>query len=301
MQQQNMSDAYFQAGGVGGSSMMYPEVMPWTLPHGFNPVHFNPNPIRDPDTFLPPQPPSQYGAMFNRRSFASYDTSSTDHLRFISDTVLGQMGSGPFGLQAELSKLTAQEIMDAKALAASKSHSEAERRRRERINNHLAKLRSLLPSTTKTDKASLLAEVIQHLKELKRQTSIIAESSAIPTESDELTVDNEEDEDGRFVIKASLCCEDRTDLLPDLIKTLKAMRLKTLKAEITTLGGRVKNVLFITGDDQELNRDDDEQQQPHEYFVSSIQEAFRAVMEKSNGDESSPGSVKRQRTNINII
>lgn len=143
--------------------------------------------------------------------------------------------------------------------------------------------------------------MIQHLKELKRQTSIIAESSPIPTETDELTVDNEEDEDGRFVIKASLCCEDRTDLLPDLIKTLKAMRLKTLKAEITTLGGRVKNVLFITGDDQESSRDEDEQQQTHEYFVSSIQEAFKAVMEKSNGDESSPGSVKRQRTNINII
>ncbi|KAK1386911.1 Transcription factor bHLH30 [Heracleum sosnowskyi] len=306
MQQQNMSDAYFQA--AGGSSMMFPEVMPWNLPHGFNPVHFQTNPIRDHDSFLlPPQPPSQYGGMFNRRSFANYDASSTDHLRFISDTVLGQMAqpcSGPFGLQAELSKLTAQEIMDAKALAASKSHSEAERRRRERINNHLAKLRSLLPSTTKTDKASLLAEVIQHLKELKRQTSIIAESSPIPTETDELTVDNEEDEDGRFIIKASLCCEDRTDLLPDLIKTLKAMRLKTLKAEITTLGGRVKNVLFITGDDQESSRDDDdEQQQPHEYFISSIQEAFKAVMEKSNGDhESSPaGSVKRQRTNINSI
>lgn len=214
-----------------------------------------------------------------------------------------QPGSAPFGLQAELGKLTAQEIMDAKALAASKSHSEAERRRRERINNHLAKLRSLLPSTTKTDKASLLAEVIQHVKELKRQTSVIAETSPVPTETDELIVDDASDEEGKFVIKASLCCEDRSDLLPDLIKTLKALRLRTLKAEITTLGGRVKNVLFITGEEESSSSEEQQQQQ---YCISSIQEALKAVMEKSGGgDESnSSGSVKRQRTtntNINIL
>ncbi|KAJ4710581.1 Transcription factor bHLH30 [Melia azedarach] len=208
-----------------------------------------------------------------------------------------QPGSAPFGLQAELGKMTAQEIMDAKALAASKSHSEAERRRRERINNHLAKLRSLLPNTTKTDKASLLAEVIQHVKELKRQTSLIAETSPVPTEMDELTVDAS-DEDGKFVIKASLCCEDRSDLLPDLIKTLKALRLKTLKAEITTLGGRVKNVLFITGEEESSSSGEQQQQQ---YSISSIQEALKAVMEKTSGDESSSGSVKRQRTNINNL
>ncbi|KAJ0433558.1 putative transcription factor bHLH family [Helianthus annuus] len=203
-----------------------------------------------------------------------------------------QPGSMPFGLQAEMGKMTAQEIMDAKALAASKSHSEAERRRRERINNHLAKLRSLLPSTTKTDKASLLAEVIQHVKELKRQTSIIAEQSPVPTETDELTIDNTSDEDGNIVIRASLCCEDRSDLLPDLIKTLKALRLRTLKAEITTLGGRMKNVLFITGDQDSNNNDNTN------YSINMIQEAFKAVMEKTNGDhESSSGSVKRQRTN----
>ncbi|CAN6851958.1 unnamed protein product [Brassica oleracea] len=84
-------------------------------------------------------PPSFYGGFFNRNR--------VHHQEALVPVV--QVGSGPFGLQAELGKMTAQEIMDAKALAASKSHSEAERRRRERINNHFAKLRSILPSTTK--------------------------------------------------------------------------------------------------------------------------------------------------------
>lgn len=297
MQQQNTTDPY-----ICGSNSMFPEVspiLPWTLP----PVHHH----HHQEPFFH-HPATSYGGFFNRRPPVpglqfGYDGSSSDHhLRLISDTALGQVvqsGSAPFGLQAELQKMTAQEIMDAKALAASKSHSEAERRRRERINNHLAKLRSLLPNTTKTDKASLLAEVIQHVKELKRQTSLIAESSPVPTEIDELSVDNASDEDGKFIIKASLCCEDRSDLLPDLIKTLKALRLKTLKAEITTLGGRVRNVLFITSEDDDVVLD-----QQQQYSITSIQEALKSVMEKAAGggdDSASAASVKRQRTNINIL
>ncbi|KAK9021413.1 hypothetical protein V6N11_011401 [Hibiscus sabdariffa] len=301
-QQQQGNDLF---GGTRGG-LIFPDVspiLPWSLPpiHNFNPAHFTGNPVRDDDPFLVSPPPSSYGGLFNRRApglqFA-YDGTSADHLRILSDTLgpVVQPGSAPFGLQAELGKMTAQEIMDAKALAASKSHSEAERRRRERINNHLAKLRSLLPSTTKTDKASLLAEVIQHVKELKRQTSLIAETSPVPTEIDELSVDTAE-EDGKFVIKASLCCEDRSDLLPDLIKTLKALRLKTLKADITTLGGRVKNVLFITGEEDSSSSGEQQLQ----YCISSIQEALKAVMEKTSVDESSSGNVKRQRTNISIL
>lgn len=296
VQQQQMQQQQQQQHNTTGDAYigdLYP-FLPWTLP----PVHSF-NPAREPDPFLlPPQPYG--GLLFNNRR------SSQPPLQFSYDGLISESlghvvqhpGSVPFGLQAELGKMTAQEIMDAKALAASKSHSEAERRRRERINNHLAKLRSLLPSTTKTDKASLLAEVIQHVKELKRQTSLIAETSPVPTECDELTVDTS-DEDGRFVIKASLCCEDRSDLLPDLIKTLKALRLRTLKAEITTLGGRVRNVLFITGEEEEESNSGDNHQQ--QYSISEIQEALKAVMEKTNGDDSPSGSVKRQRTNVNII
>lgn len=132
---------------------------------------------------------------------------------------------------------------------------------------------------------------------------MIAETSPVPTEVDELTVDTS-DEDGKFVIKASLCCEDRSDLLPDLIKTLKALRLRTLKAEITTLGGRVKNVLFITGEEDSSSSDEQNQNQnqhQQQHCISSIQDALKAVMEKTNGDESSSGNVKRQRTNVNIL
>ncbi|KAL2324870.1 hypothetical protein Fmac_023928 [Flemingia macrophylla] len=307
-QQQQMQQQNNDVFGGGGLNMYHGEVshqilhQPWSAPH--HQVNHPFNPVREHDPFLVPPQPSPYASLFNRRGPSlqfAYDGSSSDHLRFISDALgpMVQPGSAPFGLQTELAKMTAQEIMEAKALAASKSHSEAERRRRERINNHLAKLRSLLPNTTKTDKASLLAEVIQHVKELKRQTSLIAETSPVPTEADELTVEDEADEDGNSVIKASFCCEDRSDLFPELIKTLKALRLRTLKAEITTLGGRVKNVLLVTGEEADSSSgNEDHHSQQQQYCISSIQEALKAVMEKSIGDESASANIKRQRTNI---
>ncbi|KAK7268366.1 hypothetical protein RIF29_21064 [Crotalaria pallida] len=312
-QQQHMMHQQNFGGGRSGlnnnmfQSEVSPILQPWSMPQV---QHFNPV-VRDHDPFfVPPQSSSPYTSFFNRRvvpslhQFAyegSTATPCSEQLRILSEALNVQApgSAAPYGLQAELGKMSVEEIMEAKALAQSKSHSEAERRRRERINNHLAKLRTLLPSTTKTDKASLLAEVIQHVKELKRQTSLIAETNPVPTEADELTVDTT-DEDGKFVIKASLCCEDRSDLLPELIKALKELRLRTFKAEITTLGGRVKNVLFITGDEDSSSCEEHScyQHQQH-YCISSIQEALKAVMEKCVGDEAAAasGSVKRQRTN----
>lgn len=141
---------------------------------------------------------------------------------------------------------------EAKALAASKSHSEAERRRRKRINGHLATLRTLVPNTVKNDKASLLAEVVRRVRELKTAVTEMnaegrdgrKEEAAFPSEMDELRVERVEC-DG--AVKASLCCEDRAGLVSDLTRALRAARGKVVRAEMATVGGRTKSVVWVQG------------------------------------------------------
>eukprot|EP00268_Persea_americana_P029261 TRINITY_DN28302_c0_g1_i2.p2 TRINITY_DN28302_c0_g1~~TRINITY_DN28302_c0_g1_i2.p2 ORF type:complete len:108 (-),score=18.59 TRINITY_DN28302_c0_g1_i2:699-1022(-) len=91
-------------------------------------------------------------------------------------------------------------------------------------------------------------------------------------ESDEIEVSGE----GRSVFKASLCCEDRSDLLPDLIETLKSLRLRTIKAEMATLGGRVRNVLVVAGEDDDFQGDDS---------VGFLREALKALVERAADSE----------------
>lgn len=174
MQLDQGSHGYYVGGGVGdherGAGLQFqeptaPPILPWPLPppihSSFNSVHLLSNLAGDRDGHFFAPPSSSYGhgtALFGRRPSGlqlAYEAAAADHLGlgglYISEHlgVAGRASSSPLTFQSELSRMTAQEIMDAKALAASKSHSEAERRRRERINNHLARLRSLLPSTSK--------------------------------------------------------------------------------------------------------------------------------------------------------
>ncbi|KAF8404700.1 hypothetical protein HHK36_009588 [Tetracentron sinense] len=172
--------------------------------------------------------PSYYGSLGSCSNWDGY-------IQGVSST---EMMNG--GGSTSSSRSTAE----AKAVAACKSHSEAERRRRERINGHLATLRTLLPNTTKTDKASLLAEW------------------PFPGETDELKLgycdfdcDCEEEAEGessrRLLIRVSLCCDDRPDLLSDLTQALRSVGVRIVKAEMATIGGRTKSVFAIEGRETE--------------------------------------------------
>ncbi|KAL2317633.1 hypothetical protein Fmac_031509 [Flemingia macrophylla] len=157
---------------------------------------------------------------------------------------------------------------------ACKSHREAERRRRQRINAHLSTLRSLLPNATKSDKASLLREVVDHVKRLRKEAgdvvAVCGDQVPFPGESDEATVTNCDAGEGRRV-RATLCCEDRPGLNRELAQAIRAVRARAVRAEMMTVGGRSKTVVVVEWPEIEGGGAKDE--------VGTLERALKAVME----------------------
>lgn len=183
---------------------------------------------------------------------------------------------------------------EGKTIAALKSHSEAERRRRQRINAHLATLRNLVPSSDKMDKAALLAEVVCQVKQLKETATHVSESFIIPLDSDEIRVETiaENAVDGTCLYRASICCEYRPDLLSDLKEIINSLHVNLVKSEISTLGSRVKNVFVFTN----VIHGGRANIQAREILLTSVRQAFSSVLDKVSAfPEYSAYPNKRQR------
>ena len=100
----------------------------------------------------------------------------------------------------------------------------------------------------------------------------------IPMDDDEVKVEAYDNGDGTVYFKASLCCDYRPELLSDIRQAMDALQLKMLDAEISTLGGRLKNVLFLTNYNRNKNAVDDAEAQ--KLLTHSIHEALNSVLEK---------------------
>ncbi|KAA3482023.1 transcription factor bHLH51 [Gossypium australe] len=192
-------------------------------------------------------------------------------------------------------------VIPDKATVASKSHSEAEKRRRDRINSQLTALRKLIPKSNKDqnhnltlyivqmDKAALLGSAIEQVKDLKRKATEIGKAFAIPSETDEVSVDYNVPED-KTVIRVSICCDDRPEVFSELIRVLKGLRLSIVEAEISSVGGRTKSNLILCNESD--NR---------EGVSSNLKQSLNVVVNKINAlssDESKSNCrirSKRQR------
>ncbi|KAL8539251.1 hypothetical protein ACS0TY_001033 [Phlomoides rotata] len=134
---------------------------------------------------------------------------------------------------------------------ASRSHSEAEKRRRDRINTQLATLRKLIPKSEKMDKAALLGHVVDHVKEESKKAKEVGKLCTIPTEIDEVIIDqylNEEESPSaseNMYMKASICCDDRPGFLSELNSALKGVGVTLVEADISSLGGRMKTSFVV--------------------------------------------------------
>lgn len=135
-----------------------------------------------------------------------------------------------------------------------------------------------------TDKASLLAKVVERVRDLKQRTEAMAEAQfLIPGETDEIAVlpSSAYISGHPSAFEASLCCEDRSDLLPELVDTLRSLRLKTLRAEFATLGGRVRNVLILAKDDDEAKYEEGDGEEAGGDAASILRDALKALVERS--------------------
>ncbi|CAL9150619.1 unnamed protein product [Musa hybrid cultivar] len=150
-----------------------------------------------------------------------------------------------------------------------------------------------------TDKASLLAKVVERMKDLKQRAEEITDAQCFPSETDEIVVlpSSASISGQRSVFEASFCCDDRSDLLPELIDTLRSLRLKTLRAEIATLGGRVRNVLILAKENEASEEEEEEEEEEDEPGGAFLRDALQALVDRPHPAE----RCKRRRLKKTIM
>ncbi|KAI4368133.1 hypothetical protein MLD38_016727 [Melastoma candidum] len=107
------------------------------------------------------------------------------------------------------------------------------------------------------DKATLLAEVISQVKDLKKKATEASRGLLIPMDTDEVTIEPIGDAlgIGSIYFKATVCCEHHPELFRDLKQAMDSLNLKITMAEVSMLENRLKNMFVISSMEEELVHD----------------------------------------------
>ncbi|CAA7395830.1 unnamed protein product [Spirodela intermedia] len=185
-------------------------------------------------------------------------------------------------------------VAAAKVERACNSHSEAERKRRQRINHQLSRLRQLLPHTSRMDKAGLLTEVVREIRDLRRRAAdAVGVNEAccgrsFPGEEDEVLLDCSGDGESGRTATASFCCQDRSGLFRDVGEAIRSSRIRPARVEMATVGGRTKAVLVV--DPLSTAEGEGEQQ------LSALLAALRSVVGEVPSGGRAMAAAKRMRS-----
>ncbi|KAL3516915.1 hypothetical protein ACH5RR_023817 [Cinchona calisaya] len=84
------------------------------------------------------------------------------------------------GIEEDKKKENGKSSVSTKRSRAAAIHNQSERKRRDKINQRMKTLQKLVPNSSKTDKASMLDEVIEYLKQLQAQVNIMSRMNMSP-------------------------------------------------------------------------------------------------------------------------
>ncbi|XP_057420667.1 transcription factor bHLH90 isoform X2 [Lotus japonicus] len=191
--------------------------------------------------------------------------------------------------QGKLARETQKEGYSAKNLVT-------ERNRRDKIKKGLYTLRSLVPKITKMDIASILTDAIDYIKELQRQENELKEevealevedcekyttqeqgvtsslshtnvdqTSSDCTENTKMEVQAEVHHLGGTDFLIKLYCDHKQGRFSRLMEAMHSFGLHVVNANMTTLNGKVLNILTVEATEQDIH-----QTELKEYLIQQI-------------------------------
>ncbi|KAK7304798.1 hypothetical protein VNO77_42687 [Canavalia gladiata] len=143
-----------------------------------------PNDVVHPDSFKSPNPAGEASVQpqplyngFAKSPHATTQASNhTQHFQNPQGSSNPTQGSGAGGTMNQATATQTRPRVRARRGQATDPHSIAERLRRERIAERMKALQELVPNANKTDKASMLDEIIDYVKFLQLQVKVLSMS-----------------------------------------------------------------------------------------------------------------------------
>lgn len=129
----------------------------------------------------------EFGVGFTSTSFGSQENTSSGTNPCTktltadeNDSVCHSRPQREAGKEDDKKKGNGKSSVSTKRSRAAAIHNQSERKRRDKINQRMKTLQKLVPSSSKTDKASMLDEVIEYLKQLQAQVQMMSRMNMQP-------------------------------------------------------------------------------------------------------------------------